>query len=223
MRRSKFDFIISVLITISIICFIFFMFDRNAKKVLNLGIIVFLFSSVLIIFHLVKNITLKKQPKMIKLDLILNNYLEEINESLINDGFVLAIDEIKDNIRIKHYKKEINKTSLIMFSVINCITLTPNLYRKFVSSISNQCKKEKNTDIRFLHSIPLVIVENTNQYFIKSINVECKSNMISLTSGISKEENVLYIMEKDMKENIIKYHISKDKLLEILKIKGSED
>ena len=47
--------------------------------------------------------------------------------------------------------------------------------------------------------------------------------MISLISGISKEENVLYIMEKDMKENIIKYHISKDKLLEILKIKGSED
>ena len=74
-----------------------------------------------------------------------------------------------------------------------------------------------------MHSIPLVIVENTNQYFIKSINVECKSNMISLISGISKEENVLYIREKDMRENIIKYHMAKDKLLEILKIKGSED
>lgn len=223
MKRSKFDLIISTLITISLICFLFFLLDRNLTNILNLGIVIFLFSSILIIIYLVKNITLKKQSKIIKYELSFDNYTETINENLINDGFILSIDETKENLRIKHYKKEFNKNSMYMVSIISCNNLSDKLNKIINSSIINQCKKDKHENVKYLYSIKIIIVEKTNNCLIKNIDIKFEDNKTSLTSGISVEENNLYLMEKDTKENIIKGHTVKEKLFEILKLKGSEE
>lgn len=223
MKRSKFDLIISTLITISLICFLFFLLDRSSTNILNLGIIIFLFSSILIIIYLIKNITLKKQSKIIKYKLPFENCIETINENLINDGFVLGIDEIKENLRIKHYKKEFNKNSMYMISIISCNNLNDKLNKIINSSIINQCKKDKHENVKYLYSIKIIIVDKTNSCLMNNLDIEFENNKTTLTTCISLEENNLYLMEKDAKENIIKDHTAKEKLFEILNLKGSEE
>lgn len=220
MKKSKFDILISITITISILLFIYYLLLNGSKKILHISEVTFAISSILIIIHLLRNITLKKKPKIVEHNLNYEDIINVITNNLINDGFVLGIEEIKENIRIKHYKKEKDRNSMFMISVTYASIITNDLIDVINNSIENQCKKDKHENINYLYSIPLLIVEETNPCFFDNINIKVLNNMITLICGISLKDKKLYLLEKDMKENMIKYHVMKEKLFEILKING---
>ena len=223
MKKSKFDIIIKILLTISITCLVVYILNRNAKRTLNLGIIIFIISSLLIIIHLVKNITLKNKAKIVKYNIEYQNIKEKINENLTKANFTLCIEEIKENMRINHYKKEKTSTSMYMISIIECKELNKELLNDIKTSITNICKKDKHEKIKYLYSVPIIIVGEPNEYLIKNIEITTGNNIITLMCGITKKEHELYIMEKAMKENTIKYHEAAKILFEILEIERSQN
>lgn len=194
MKKNILDLIIKILLFFVIIYFIAgsYLDILTMNWYLNSyyvnSLLLFLIVIVLVFIKLIINKKLFYFNKIISYDIKFN--LEKIENKLLIQEYMYFSD-------CNYIKKERDELYIISF-------IENKLDDFYFSNLCNKCANEFD-GIKKISLVIILIVDNSDKTFYKTIKFEDGSIKNTLVCGVVKNENKLYMLDKKRSKNYLKY------------------